>query len=108
AVMMLSPHNAVFSQTLPPAQKPAFEVASIKPNTSGSRTTSSGFQGCRFVGSNATLKMMILSAYRLPNGSIVPMDHLIGGASWIDFARFDVEAKPEVSTASLPLQQLLL
>jgi hypothetical protein len=44
------------------AQKLAFEVASVKPNKSGSLSTSNGFRACRYVANNATLKMMITLA----------------------------------------------
>ena len=49
------------------AQKPRFEVASIKPNRSGSSyLTSNGFQACSYVANNATLKTMVTFAYRPP------------------------------------------
>ena len=75
------------------AQKPTFEVASIKPNRSGSLATSGGLQACRYVANNETLKMMVYFAYRLPSGQNLPLDRIIGGPSWIEKDRFDVEAK---------------
>jgi uncharacterized protein (TIGR03435 family) len=94
------------SQT--PAQKPSFEVASIKPNTSGSRSTSSGFQGCRFVANNATLKMMVVFTYRLPSGQVLPYDRVIGSPKWMDTDHFDVEAKAAGDADSVALQHFLL
>jgi uncharacterized protein (TIGR03435 family) len=70
------------------AQKPAFEVASIKPNESGSRAsrTSSGPDGS-LRATNTTLRGLILSAYEI-------FDHqLVGGPDWINTARFDVEGR---------------
>jgi uncharacterized protein (TIGR03435 family) len=92
------------------AQKPAFEVASVKPNKSGSLSTSNGFQACRYVANNATLKMMITFAYRLPNGQILLQspDRIIGGPSWIETDHFDVEAKRGSDAGSIQLNQFAL
>jgi uncharacterized protein (TIGR03435 family) len=70
------------------AQKPAFEVASVKPNTSGSRAsrTSSGTDGS-LRATNITLKGLIVTAYNV-------FDYqLVGGPDWITTARFDVEGR---------------
>jgi uncharacterized protein (TIGR03435 family) len=92
------------------AQKPAFEVASNKPNKSGSLSTSNGFRACRYVANNATLKMMITFAYRLPNGQTLPQvpDRIIGGPSWIETDHFDVEAKRGSDADSIQLNEFLL
>jgi len=79
------------------AQKPAFEVASIKPNNSGSSSSRSSTDGTSgyFRATNATLRSLILSGYRLFDFQ------LVGGPDWITTARFDIEAK--VDRAALPL-----
>src|SRR5690242_9769861 len=80
------------SQT--PAEKPAFEVASVKPNDSGSRASSSStMPGGGFRATNITLRLLILTAYRLKGFQ------LIGGPDWLDSARFDISARaPENTT----------
>ncbi len=100
--------EAVLGAQTSPAQKASFEVASIKPNKSGSTSTSTGFQACRFVANNATLQMMVLFTYRLPNGQNIPPDRLIGGPSWINTDRFDVEAKRDDLPGSIALDDFLL
>src|SRR5215475_8727508 len=94
------------SKTL--AQKPRFEVASIKPNRSGSYLTSNGFQACNYVANNATLKTMVAFAYRLPSGQFLPLDRVIGGPSWIETDHFDVESKRRNEADSISLDQVLL
>ena len=70
----------------PPA--PAFEVASVKPNTSGEFGGSFGYRpGGQFVVVNNTLRNMIRNAYGVQNFQIV------GGPDWLDKDRFDVMAK---------------
>lgn len=92
-----------------PAQKPRFEVASIKPNRSGSSyLTSNGFQACNYVANNATLKTMVTFAYRLPSGQVLPLDRVIGGPSWIETDHFDVESKRRNEADSISLDQVLL
>src|SRR2546425_3181432 len=70
------------------AQKPAFEVASVKPNSSvsGPARISSGPDGSlRAI--NTTLRLLILQAYGV-------FDYqLVGRPDWLDTARFDVEGK---------------
>jgi uncharacterized protein (TIGR03435 family) len=68
------------------ASAPAFEVASIRKNTSaGGRTLMDG-AGDRFSVTNATLRMLILTAFELLD------DQLVGGPGWINNDRFDVVA----------------
>jgi uncharacterized protein (TIGR03435 family) len=78
------------SQT-PPAQKPSFEVASVKPDNSGSgssRTSSNSDTGY-FRASNVTLRSLIASGFRLFDFQ------LVGGPDWINTAKFDIEARAE-------------
>ena len=78
--------------------RPAFEVASIKPNVSGepgrggNTATISGRPGL-FIATNVTLERLILSAYTPPRGGAYLPERLVGGPSWVRTRRFDVQAK---------------
>ena len=71
-------------------QRPAFEVASVKPNNSGA-DSSSGKTSRRPRGSvthnNVTLQVLVLQAYDLREFQVV------GGPAWTYQDKFDVEAK---------------
>src|SRR5262245_9243716 len=69
---------------------PAFEVASIKPNTSGEMSSRSGTRpGGRYIGTNMSLKGLVMQAYGLQHFQIT------GGPGWIDTDRYDINAKGE-------------
>jgi uncharacterized protein (TIGR03435 family) len=92
--------------TTPGAGSPAFEVASIKPNKSGSRLLMMQPQpGGRFAATNVTLGMLIRNAYQLPPFRI------LGGPNWMESDRFDIAAKAADEAAQdqirLMLQKLL-
>lgn len=71
----------------PAAGKPVFEVISIKPNTSNEGNAAVGDQpGGRFVASRIALRRVIQYAYR---GN----QQFLGGPSWLDDDRWDIEAK---------------
>jgi uncharacterized protein (TIGR03435 family) len=68
--------------------KPAFEVATVKPNKSGDMRVSLGIQaGGRFTAANVPLRMLIRNAYQLQDFQ------LVGGPDWIASERFDIIAK---------------
>jgi uncharacterized protein (TIGR03435 family) len=82
------------------ADMPAFEVASVKRNTSGSMNVrSSTLPNGTYVAANAPLRSIILMAYQLR-----PYQ-LIGGPGWLDSDRFDVNAR---APAQAPASDLLL
>jgi hypothetical protein len=86
----------LFSQD-PAGGKPQFEVASIKPNNSGSGSSRSGIRnGGHFFATNVSLKALIMQAYRMQEFQIV------GGPNWINTERFDIEARAEAGTVQLP------
>ena len=101
------------AQTDPSAERPKFEVASVRQNTSGDNKVSIGFQpGGRATAVNAPLKMIIRSAYRLQEFQ------LVGAPEWALSARYDITAKAdrefppplpggEISPAQLMFQSLL-
>jgi uncharacterized protein (TIGR03435 family) len=79
------------SQTLS-APPPSFEVASIKQNKSGDGRVLLGFPpGGRFTATNVPLRALIAAAYGTPQP--LPNFRIIGGPSWIDSDRFDINAK---------------
>src|SRR5690348_4760992 len=86
---------------------PRFEVASIKLSEPGQnmRGIRPAPGGQRYVATNATLRMMLLIAYRLKN------DQLTGGPDWIDNEGYDMNAKAErpssVEELHIMLQNLL-
>jgi uncharacterized protein (TIGR03435 family) len=72
------------------AQGVAFDVASVKPNTSGDGASTIGFeQGGRFLAVNMPVASLIQTAYAT---SAVPRPQIVGGPAWIDSDRFDVGA----------------
>ena len=77
-------------QVLPPS--PAFEVVSVKPNTTGEFATSffPDPAGVNFV--NVSARQLILRAYQLQDFQ------LLGGPDWIDVERYDVVAKRPPNT----------
>ena len=75
---------------VPAAQEPSFEVASLKPNKSGSNNIGIRFPGVgQFNVINMPLREMIRFAYDLQ-----PMQ-IEGGPDWISSDRFDIVAKAE-------------
>lgn len=75
---------------------PAFEVASVRKNTSASsRILMDGSSG-RYTVTNATLRVLILNAYEILDAQ------LVGGPRWVDTDRFDVNA----SRGAAPLTQV--
>lgn len=77
-----------------------FEVASIKPNNSGSDNSARnlGANG-RLVFENFPLRQLIIAAYD------IQAFQLLGGPAWINNERFDVEAR---AAATTPLPQMYL
>jgi uncharacterized protein (TIGR03435 family) len=80
----------------------SFEVASIRPNRSGSTNTNITLkEGGRFEVVNATLKTLIRNAYG------ILAFQLKGGPAWMDTEYYDIEAKTErpdeLSNETLPL-----
>jgi uncharacterized protein (TIGR03435 family) len=65
-----------------------FEAASIHPNPGGTEGSVVDFEDSGLLrASNASLKMLIRSAYG------VQADQIIGGPKWLDSDRYDIEAK---------------
>ncbi len=91
------------AQSTSPAKPPAFEVASVKPNTSGDgRVLIAPQPGGRLNLVNVPLRFMIRYAYRVQDFQVV------GGPDWISTTRFDVVAKAEGGNPSQEELQLML
>ena len=81
-------------------QAQSFDVASIKPNRSGSQSSTLNVQpGGRWNGVNVTAQMLILRAYR------IQPSQLIGAPDWVATERFDVVA---TAAAGTPQEQMPL
>jgi uncharacterized protein (TIGR03435 family) len=88
-------------------QEAAFEVASVRPNTSAANSELRALPTGRLVATNVTLRRLIQRAYRLHDAQI------IGTPEWAASERFDVDARmaaPPVGgpDAVFPLLQPLL
>ena len=95
------------SKAQPPAPRPEFEVASVKPNTSGTNMVMiRPPAGGRFTATNARLKMLIALAYNVQNFEIS------GGPAWINSDGYDIEARAADSNIGIdqlrPMLQTLL
>jgi uncharacterized protein (TIGR03435 family) len=91
----------IYSQATTSA--PAFEVASVKVNTSGERA-SADTKGDRLTMYNMPMKVIIALAYQVPNDRVT-------GPAWLDTDGFDIVAKHGPDTTAdtlwLMLQNLL-
>lgn len=96
---------ALAASPRPAAQTPTFEVASVKRNNSGDPSAARRLMpgGTLFV--NIPLRQLIISAYGLQPFQV------IGGPSWIDSDRFDINARasgtPTPQELDLMLRSLL-
>jgi uncharacterized protein (TIGR03435 family) len=84
AIAVLLAAGAVFAQA--PDTRPAYEAASVKPNNSGSASSSSNGSRGQVVFTNQTLKRLIERAY-----NVKPFQ--VAGPRWIEDLRFDIAAK---------------
>jgi uncharacterized protein (TIGR03435 family) len=81
----------------PGAGRPAFEVASVKPNKSRDGQPGGGLTpGGRLTFENATLRDLVTLAYQLQDGSLRHDSQISGGPSWINADRFDIVAKADI------------
>ena len=81
---------------------PAFEIASVKRNTSLASVTSMGTPpGGRFSARNVRVRELIAYAYGTPT-PFIPLanNRLVGGPSWLDTESVDIEAIGSTATAT--------
>jgi uncharacterized protein (TIGR03435 family) len=67
----------------------AFEVASIRRNTSVEQGQTIGLQGNTFVARNVTARQLVMHAFR------VRPEELSGGPGWLDSEKYDVSGRPQ-------------
>jgi bla regulator protein blaR1 len=79
--------GAMLAAAQAPAQKPSFEVASVKPNVqSGFSRSTMSIAGNRYTATGTTVWRLIMEAYNLRDWQVT------GGPSWINKDQWDVEA----------------
>jgi len=78
----------------------AFDVVSVKPNTSGEQGGTSRGQPGRYQGVNVTLKRVIGLAYR-------PIQEFVGGPDWINTAHFDIDARADGNPSQDQMLEML-
>ena len=84
----------VRAQAQAPERLPSFEVASVKQNTSGdSRMRMVTQPGGRLVVTNAPLLGLIATGFSVADSQAMIRSRVLGGPSWIDSERFDIDAK---------------
>jgi uncharacterized protein (TIGR03435 family) len=106
-LMLISAMAVVPAASQTAAQRPAFEVASVKPHKSGGPPGRLGTEGNRFIAENYPIALVIQRAYGFPYEWLT-RDQLIGGPGWIQNDRFDIEAKIEGDSRVIPNEQVWL
>ena len=94
--VVLATHVA--SQATNPGAQATFDVASVKPHTSGELMSMVAQPGGRFVATNVPLRLVIRTAYQVQD------DQISGEPEWVNAERFDIVAKTD---APDPLQRLV-
>lgn len=84
------------------AQKPSFDVVSIKSSGPGNGLPGfgGGPRGDRVVMAKATLKSLLQAAYPAAPGTNRQLE-IIGGPAWLDTETFDIEAKADCSNGPI-------
>jgi uncharacterized protein (TIGR03435 family) len=98
----------LLSQNAPP--KPSFEVVSIKPSAPNLGIRGGGPRGDRLQLTGASLKMLLQIGYQklTSNGAPIGQIQIIGGPSWIDSDRYDIQAKADCGGGAISREQLQL
>jgi uncharacterized protein (TIGR03435 family) len=98
---------STLSDAQAPAQKPAFEVASIKANTASyGFGTPISVAGGRFAANLISVSGLINWAYRSSTGTPFLRTQIIGLPSWATADHFDIQAKPEGESRDVPLEEM--
>jgi uncharacterized protein (TIGR03435 family) len=86
--------------TPPPATCQVFEVASIKPTAPNSPGPDFQNKGGRISATGISVKLLLLLAYGIRR------DQISGGPNWIEWDRFDINAKADGNMDRIPEDQL--
>jgi uncharacterized protein (TIGR03435 family) len=95
--------NAPLSRAQGSAERPQFEVASIKPNSPGGVSTGDFrfLPGGRFTAEKAVLRFLIQNAYGLKPFQIS------GGPDWINSQGYDIQAKASGNPTPAQMQRMM-
>ena len=106
-VLFLDAAAASFGQ---PGSELRFEVASIKPNTTGASQSSMGIPPSgRFIARNVSLRELIGYAHGTPVPFIpLSSNRIIGGPDWVGVEKFDVEAIPPTGLPESEFPKILM
>ena len=101
ALLVVAVTASVRAQSPPAPRAPlAFDVVSVRPNTSGEVGGASRAQPGRYQGVNVTLMRVIGLAYR-------PVQEFVAGPDWIKTAHFDIEARSDGSPTPDQMLEML-
>jgi len=88
---LITPQLAAQAAAPPPtvadAKVPVFDVISIKPNKTGSGSTSIDWDDSKFDATNVSLMALLLNAYDLKDAQVINLP------KWGESVRFDIQAK---------------
>jgi uncharacterized protein (TIGR03435 family) len=93
--LMNAPQTRAQSPAPTTTPAPSFDVASIKPDHSGTGLFRIKLEPGRFVANNVTLRFLLQYAYRVKDAQI------LGAPGWIDSEHYDIEAKVDDSSAGV-------
>jgi uncharacterized protein (TIGR03435 family) len=85
------------------AQTPAFDAASIRPNTSQGGISAIRITAGRASMENCSLKKIMLNAYGIPDDR----EYMIDGPEWLTSEHFDIEAKFPADKPVTQIRQML-
>lgn len=94
-LLSLLAHGPFAIAQAPESGRPAFEVATVRENTSGEARTRIELVNARFNAINMTLRELVSIAYPTDGGRFRHANQLIGGPGWFSTARFDIVARAE-------------
>src|SRR5688572_3925842 len=98
--LVLAGTVALSAQSETPTAPLAFEVASVKPNNTGSTASRSQSGRSRVTATNVPLRWLIAEAYGVRSNRLA-------GPGWIDTARFDINARAPDNTPDSQLDLML-
>jgi uncharacterized protein (TIGR03435 family) len=118
-ICLVSAVAATFALTAAPLvsqttqQKPSFDVISIKPSpplgNGGPVRIGGGAMGDRFTMNSATLRMLLQMAFQQAgNTPLGGQMQIVGGPSWMESDRYDIQAKTDCSGGSFSRERVRL